>query len=107
MSSRTIFRGVKRDPIVKKTAAQRGYDRDWRRLRNVKLTNDPICQCDDCKRDGLLTKAEVVDHILPISERPDLRLTYANLRSMSKRCHDRHTMRMRVANRTAPTNAHI
>lgn len=38
-------------------------------------------------------QATVVDHIMSISERPDLRLEWSNLRAMSKRCHDRRTAR--------------
>jgi 5-methylcytosine-specific restriction enzyme A len=71
--------------------ASRGYDAAWRRLRLLKLTKNPVCECDDCRSNGRLTPAAVVDHIRPIAERPDLRLDINNLRSMAKRCHDKHT----------------
>ena len=34
----------------------------------------------------------MVDHIKPISEAPELRLVWSNLRSMCKDCHDKHTL---------------
>jgi 5-methylcytosine-specific restriction endonuclease McrA len=81
------------------------YDADWKRLRLSYLMEHPLCQCDDCKEGKLrLTRAEVVDHRIPITTRPELRLEWSNLRSMSKRCHDKHTRteenRKRGASRT-------
>lgn len=76
------------------TTAQRGYGADWQRLRLAFLAQHPLCECDDC---GAGTKrvraAQVVDHIIPISERPDLRLAETNLRAMAKSCHDARTAR--------------
>lgn len=69
------------------------YDAAWRKLSKQKLAEDPLCECDDCKASGDHVAATVVDHIIPIAERPDLRLTWSNLRSMAKRHHDRHTAR--------------
>ena len=73
---------------------QRGYDHAWRKLRVRFLAAHPLCQCDDCQ-DGQkkTTAATVVDHIIAIAERPDLRLDWNNLRAMSKPCHDRRTAR--------------
>lgn len=73
------------------SAAKRGYDRAWRRLRRLKLQLSPLCECDRCLSAHTVALAEVVDHIIPIAERPDLRLDLSNLRSMTKRCHDHHT----------------
>lgn len=73
-------------------AAARGYDATWRKLRLVQLQLHPLCQCEDCDEGRKrLTPANVVDHIVSIEERPDLRLDLSNLRSMSKACHDRRT----------------
>lgn len=80
----------------RESSAARGYDAEWRKLRAWQLLEHPLCQCDNCKEGALrLTPAEVVDHILPIAEHPELRLEPTNLRSMSKQCHDRHTARTR------------
>lgn len=78
------------------STTERGYDGAWKRLRAAFLQAHPLCQCPEC-RDGELrvTVAEVVDHRIAIEERPDLRLDWGNLRSMSKAHHDAHTARTR------------
>jgi len=73
------------------TRTQRGYDADWQALRLAHLADEPLCRF--CRERGITKPAEVVDHIIPISERPDLRLVRSNLRSLCKTCHDRHTAR--------------
>lgn len=76
------------------SSSERGYDYAWQKLRKQKLNADPLCECDDCKAGELrTTAAEVVDHIITIEERPELRLEWSNLRSMAKVCHDKHTGR--------------
>ena len=86
------------EPRRRGTTAERGYDADWKRLRDSYLKQHPLCQCDDCD-DGRkrIVAANVVNHIQDISERPDLRLEWTNLQSMSKRCHDRHTKLRQLA----------
>jgi 5-methylcytosine-specific restriction enzyme A len=66
------------------------------------LSEHPLCECDECKAKGLLTPANVVDHIQTVRDRPDLRLEWSNLRAMAKRCHDRHTARGQGFGRKAP-----
>jgi 5-methylcytosine-specific restriction protein A len=84
----------KQSDQLRGTAASRGYDKAWQQLRKLYLAEHPLCECDDCQAGTLLlTAAQVVDHRIPISERPDLRLSWMNLRAMSKTCHDRHTAR--------------
>jgi 5-methylcytosine-specific restriction enzyme A len=75
------------------TAAQRGYDAHWRRLRALYLQRNPLCVV--CESDGRCTPATVVDHIKPIAEEPELRLVESNLRSLCKHHHDQHTARTR------------
>ena len=65
------------------TTTERGYDSDWEVLRKSKLATDPVCEI------RLLCQGEVateVDHIIPIEQRPDLRLEWSNLQSCCKRC---------------------
>jgi hypothetical protein len=70
------------------SAASRGYDGEWRKLRLAYLAQHPLCvMCDGP------TPATVVDHIISIAERPDLRLDWSNLRPLCKRHHDQHTAR--------------
>jgi 5-methylcytosine-specific restriction protein A len=71
------------------SAAERGYDRNWQKLRLVILNRDPFCLF--CQRENKLTASTQVDHIKPISERPDLRLDPANLRGLCESCHSRRT----------------
>lgn len=71
------------------SAASRGYDADWRRLRLQFLAKHPLCLF--CAKIGRVEAANVVDHIIPIVDRPDLRLDWSNLRPLCKPCHDRHT----------------
>jgi 5-methylcytosine-specific restriction endonuclease McrA len=77
------------------SAAARGYDAAWRKLRAAKLAADPLCAW--CLARGIVTAANTVDHIRPISERPDLRMVWGNLRSGCKPCHDAHTARETAA----------
>lgn len=77
------------------SAASRGYDAAWRALRKAKLAADPLCWW--CLREGILTPANTVDHIIPIADRPELRLVWSNLRSGCKPCHDAHTARQTAA----------
>jgi 5-methylcytosine-specific restriction protein A len=71
--------------------AQRGYDGAWRRLRTAHLQANPLCA--HCLKMGIIRVAEVVDHIIPISERPDLRLDPDNLQSLDAQCHNAKTAR--------------
>jgi 5-methylcytosine-specific restriction protein A len=66
------------------SAADRGYDTDWRRLRKAKLATDPICELRT-RCIGMV--ATEVHHVISIRDRPDLRLEWSNLRSTCKPCH--------------------
>jgi len=80
---------ARRAESARGSAAERGYGSDWRRLRTAKLATDPVCQIrTHCH--GIV--AEEVDHIVPIRERPDLRLEWSNLQSACKRCHSAKTL---------------
>lgn len=69
-------------------AAERGYDADWRAVRRQYLNAHPTCSAPDC------TAAAVeVDHIESVHDRPDLRLSWSNLRSFCKRHHSQRTAR--------------
>jgi 5-methylcytosine-specific restriction protein A len=72
------------------------YGRDWQAVRATKLMQSPLCECDQCKCDGVLTIATVVHHVIDVVKRPDLRLDLSNLQSLSKPCHDRITRARQV-----------
>lgn len=67
-------------------ASQRGYGRDWRRVRAMVLADEPLCRL--CNEHGRVTTATVVDHIIRVKVRPDLRLVRENLQPLCKSCHD-------------------
>lgn len=64
----------------------RGYDASWRATRLQALKRDQYL-CRDCLQRGLVTPAVDVDHIIPVEQRPDLRLDLANLQSLCLPCH--------------------
>lgn len=67
------------------TADERGYDKQWRKVRAVKLQNDPLCE--HCAKNNKITIATMVHHVMTINERPDLRLVLDNLESICAPCH--------------------
>jgi 5-methylcytosine-specific restriction protein A len=75
----------KRFDQMRGSSAQRGYDRDWQRLRGVVLREEPVCRT--CRR----ALAQEVDHIVPIDQSPERRLDRSNLQALCKSCHSRKT----------------
>ena len=69
----------------RKSSTQRGYDRQWRNVRLMKLQADPLCE--DCLRDDRSTEATEVHHIIKIKDDPELRLALDNLMALCTRCH--------------------
>lgn len=47
---------------------------EWRRLRREVLAVDN-CECQECKRRGVYSKASIVHHIRHLRDRPDLALS--------------------------------
>ena len=71
-----------RSPEMKKR-----YGRAWKRIRDRHIAQHPLCEV--CKRNGRLTPAEEVHHILPLSQggtHED-----SNLMSLCKCCHSEIT----------------
>lgn len=64
------------------TSASRGYDSAWQKLRGLYIAAHPLCEWPGCN-----AGADVVDHVQPISTRPDLRLTISNLQSLCRTHH--------------------
>lgn len=74
------------------TAAQRGYDATWQRLRVMFLSRHPLC-CDPFgvhQRVGAVVPATDVDHILPKAQGGAN--SYDNLQSLCHSCHSRKTV---------------
>jgi 5-methylcytosine-specific restriction protein A len=72
------------------TAASRGYDSGWRRVRLQALKRDHYL-CQHCLTAGQVTSAADVHHILKLTAYPHLRLVLTNLVSLCKGCHAKLT----------------
>ena len=74
------------------SASARFYGRSWQKARDAFLRVHPFCEME-CAEAGVVSAAEVVDHITP--HRGDLRLFWdrANWQPGCKPCHDRKTAR--------------
>lgn len=73
------------------SAARRGYDHRWVKLREFYLVRHPVCELKHhCKGDP----AVLVDHKIPISLAPTRRLDQANLQSLCMSCHNWKTKRI-------------
>lgn len=80
------------DSSLRYHSAGNVYDATWRKLRRRKLAANPWCEIQShCL--GLLPEAFAteVDHIVPVRDRPDLRLVWTNLQSSCHRCHSGKT----------------
>lgn len=62
--------------------------RPWARLRLKVLERDKH-QCQPCKRNGVLSRAEEVDHVLPVSEGGTDAMS--NLQGICPTCHKAKT----------------
>jgi 5-methylcytosine-specific restriction enzyme A len=73
------------------SAHSRGYDRAWVKLRTWWIKRNPLCA--ECEREGKLTVATEVDHMVPISRDRSRRLDPDNLQSLCHPCHVAKTAR--------------
>lgn len=73
------------------TRTQRGYDNRWLRYSRRYREENPLCVL--CEKEGILTKAECVDHIKPaINGQSDfLFWEPSNHRSLCWNCHSKVT----------------
>lgn len=68
------------------SAQDRGYDSEWNRLSKRHAEREPLCR--ECYFRGRRRPWEITNHIIPVRDRPDMRLDEANLSSLCKACHD-------------------
>lgn len=83
----------------KRSSSARGYGAAWRKLRLLILQRDSyLCQCEDCRRLGLVKLASHVDHIVSKAEWERTRGTLEgvdnpeNLRALHADCHARKSI---------------
>jgi 5-methylcytosine-specific restriction protein A len=71
------------------SAARRGYDANWRKIRLAHLRREPTCRF--CAARGLVSAATDVDHVVALADGG----THAdsNLRSLCHSCHSARTAR--------------
>lgn len=69
------------------SARQRGYDSRWEHFRRWFLQQPGNQLCARCTEHGRTTWADLVHHIKPVRERPDLRLHPDNCMPVCNRCH--------------------
>jgi len=81
-----------RDPTVNKKKYQFIYqDKRWRRIRNLKFKNDPLCE--RCLENNRVHATEEIHHIIPFQtgkteeEVQFLAFNYDNLQSLCIDCH--------------------
>jgi len=80
----TRYNKYERDP-----ESNRRYGRAWKRVRELYIAAHPLCE--ECLKQGRITPAEEVHHILPLS-RGGTNDT-ANLMALCKPCHSSITAR--------------
>jgi 5-methylcytosine-specific restriction protein A len=66
------------------TAASRGYDRAWQRIRVQAFERDKYL-CQNRLGDGRVTPTLDVDHTRAVAQAPELRLNLDNLQSLVDR----------------------
>src|SRR5579862_1734998 len=80
-----------KDPVrYRGSAASRGYDSDWEKVRQQALRRDKFI-CRACLVEGRTTPAKDVDHIVPLAVDPARRLDLTNLQSLCRPCHRHKT----------------
>jgi 5-methylcytosine-specific restriction protein A len=85
--AREVHGGYQSKPRL--SAAKRGYDRAWRRIRTAKLSRDPWCEDPYNVHAGQLVLAHEVDHIVPLVKGGTN--AEENLQSLCRTCHQRKT----------------
>jgi len=70
---------------------ERGYDTRWRKARWFFLVANPLCV--ECGREGVITPATVVDHIIPHRGDQAKFWDTSNWQPLCKRHHDIKTVR--------------
>ena len=71
-----------RRPDNRASAAARGYDRAWSRVRGAFLKANPLCsRCN-------AAPADTVHHRREVDQHPELRLTWSNLEGLCRACHE-------------------
>lgn len=79
----------KADRARRGSAAARGYDARWRKYRKAYLADPDHALCVFCKAKGIVTAADVIDHIKDHKGDQSLFWDPLNHRPLCRACHDR------------------
>lgn len=74
-----------------KSSTQRGYGYKWQKISKQWRKDHPLCVM--CEKQGIITPAECVDHIVPHRGDPNLLYDLSNLQSLCWKCHSRKTVK--------------
>ena len=61
----------------------------WKKLRKTFAILNPLCKM--CKDTNIIKPVDEVDHIIPVSQKPDLFFDWLNLQSLCRSCHEKKT----------------
>lgn len=75
------------DDMAKDYAKAFYKSKKWIRKRELILKRDQY-MCRECKRYGKTSPATTVHHVIPLDQRPDLKLNINNLISLCDKCHN-------------------
>ena len=67
------------------SSKNRGYDKNWKKLRAVKASISPLCEL--CLAENRVVPLDCVHHLKPVDKFPELRLDLDNLQSL---CYTHH-----------------
>jgi 5-methylcytosine-specific restriction enzyme A len=94
----TVYEGRRQRMLdqARGTSLERGYDAQWERVSKRHRAKYPLCGeraenayagwRGECHEQGRITPATCTDHIIPIKDRPDLRLEPRNHQSLCANC---------------------
>lgn len=69
---------------------QKNYDNNWRKFSKAYRKKHPFCK--ECLQKGVYNSDNLeVDHIIPITQRPDLKYSETNLQTLCKSHHAQKT----------------
>ncbi|WP_423252268.1 HNH endonuclease [Vibrio vulnificus] len=61
----------------------------WRKLRARKAKDSPLCE--HCLTYNIIKPVDVVDHVKPLLDYPELAYVFSNLQSLCHQCHNEKT----------------
>ena len=95
MAPKAIKKQLTKTGGYRGTPQERGYDAKWNRLSIAYRKKHPMCLL--CEQNGLTTLTDLVDHMIPVVDRPDLIHAWDNLCALCRPCHGRKAVFERKA----------